>query len=319
MKTHLKLASILPVLPDSVHEALDAALKDAGLQSGDVELKRAGTSMDFTLEEGERAIVQYVSTRDVDRDGEVVLPAGIDLKQFKMNPVVLWGHNYSEPPVGSDKSIEADEYGLKAKTVYASTPRAQEVWTLRKEGHLRTSSIGFVATDLCRSNDAGFLKMVDQCRAAWPEFKKQADRCRAFIRKCILLEHSDVSIPANPNALTLAVAKSLNLSAAMVQALGIGQEFTVEQAIALLEAKGMKVATDDLVAAYTQLQTPEGMKRWAESKGFVLAPKAAPEAPVIRRLSDPPVIRELPLIRVDQDATMRERVKNMLDLQRGRV
>ncbi len=299
MKTRIKLASILPHFAEQLQESLSATLKESGLKPEDVELKRAGLSDDdMKLDEGSRSVIHRVSTRDVDRDGEVVIPSGLDLKDYMKNPVVMWGHNYKEPQIGSDEWIKVDDkgYALVAKTIYASTPRATEVWTLRKEGHLKTSSIGFVPIEVVRSNDAGFLKMMDKCREDWPEFKKQADRCQSFVTRGILLEHSDVPIPCNPNALTIAIAKSLNLSPDTIEAFGLKdapEELTVEKCREFLSSKGF-VVTQKQAEGITVLLTPDKMR-----DGIRILPAQG--------------------IRVLAEDTLRENIKNLVDLKMGRV
>src|SRR4051812_17471003 len=43
--------------------------------------------------EGEKADISWISTKEVDHEGEVVLPEGIDLSIYQKNPVVLWSHD----------------------------------------------------------------------------------------------------------------------------------------------------------------------------------------------------------------------------------
>lgn len=159
------------------------------------------------LKEGERAIIQYVSTRDLDRDKEILMPSGCDLSEFKKAPSVLWGHNYSLPPIGKDIWIQKDEKGIKAKTVYAETVRGEECWQLRKGGFLKTSSVGFIPLESTTPSCDDWEKTCNKLLVSWPEFAKIKDKVRRIIKKWLLLEHSDVSVPANINALTVAVAK----------------------------------------------------------------------------------------------------------------
>ena len=48
---------------------------------------------------GERKYEFIASTSDIDRDDEVIEVTGWDLKNFKKNPVIMWAHNYSNPPI----------------------------------------------------------------------------------------------------------------------------------------------------------------------------------------------------------------------------
>ena len=47
-----------------------------------------------------RHVLAAVSTDAIDRDGEVVVPRGIDKTHFQKNPVVLWAHDYRTMPIG---------------------------------------------------------------------------------------------------------------------------------------------------------------------------------------------------------------------------
>ncbi len=160
-----------------------------------------------SLKEGERAIIQYVSTRDLDRDNEILMPGGCDLSEFKKAPQVLWGHNYSLPPIGKDIWIKKDELGIKAKTEYAETERGEEVWKLRKGRFLNTSSVGFLPLETTTPEKDDWEETCDELKETWPGFSRIKKNVRRIIKKWLLLEHSDVSVPANINALTVAVAK----------------------------------------------------------------------------------------------------------------
>ena len=42
-------------------------------------------------------VVEFIASKEiVDRGGDVINIKGIDLKNFKKNPVILWSHNRSE-------------------------------------------------------------------------------------------------------------------------------------------------------------------------------------------------------------------------------
>lgn len=319
MKMKLKLTAIFPQFGEAFQEALTGTLKELGLSTDGLEVKRMGISdEDMKLEDGTRSCIHRVNTRDVDRDGEIVVPSGIDLRAFKQNPIVLWGHNYKEPQIGSDEWIKTDDsgYALVAKTNYASTPRAQEIWTLRKEGHLRTSSIGFVPVEIMRESDAGWGKMIDKATSEWPEFKKQRDACRSIIKRSILLEHSDVPIPCNPNALTLAVAKGMNLASDTMELFGLKDEpeLTPQEKWAQIE---------EMVKADPSKENIGKLIELLSGKGYVITTQKqrTDPAPVIRILQHPPLINVVnePTIRICHEDTVKEIVKNLVDLNRGRV
>lgn len=164
------------------------------------------------LKEGERAEITYVSTVDMDRDQEVLLPSGCDLRDFRKAPQVLWGHDYYSPPIGSDSTeiggwIKADARGIIAKTIYADTAFAEDIWKLVKGRILKTSSVGFIPIKWLNRNDEGWGKLID--KLAKSGIMIDREKCRRIYTKWILLEHSKVSVPANINALTQSVAKAV--------------------------------------------------------------------------------------------------------------
>src|SRR5689334_5359727 len=55
-----------------------------------------------------------ISTAAVDREGDVLVPSGAVLDSYKQNPVVLFGHNHDDLPVGSTTSIAVDASGIRA-------------------------------------------------------------------------------------------------------------------------------------------------------------------------------------------------------------
>ncbi len=57
-----------------------------------------------------------VSTKDRDRDDDRLMPEGADLTAFRKNPALLWGHDYSELPIGTVERISAEaDQGLRAR------------------------------------------------------------------------------------------------------------------------------------------------------------------------------------------------------------
>lgn len=128
-----------------------------------------------------------ISTADRDRQGEVIDQKGWDFVNYKNNPVVLWGHNYFDLPIGVADEVYTNEKGQTiAKGRFApeeANPFAQQVRRLYDAKIVRTTSVGFIAREMEGST----------------------------ITKAELLEFSFVPVPANPMALSL--AKELNINA----------------------------------------------------------------------------------------------------------
>jgi HK97 family phage prohead protease len=88
-----------------------------------------------------------VSSTRRDLDDEIMDLSGLDLRQYKKNPVLLWSHRASDPPIGKSLDIGISGNELKAKFQFAKTPFAQEIYELYKQDFLRTFSIAFIALD----------------------------------------------------------------------------------------------------------------------------------------------------------------------------
>lgn len=175
----------------------------------------------------ERTMVAYASTRHMDRDYEIVMPSGMLLGSFQKAPHLLWNHKWSEPPIGHDAFIGSDGLGLAARSHFATTSFAEDIWTLVKGKHLRTSSIGFITLEYIDQYNPKFGPTVDLMRQRWPEFEKeQADNLRGIHLRAVLMEHSIVSVPANPEALVIAISeKSLDVAAKTLDEFNL--DFTV--------------------------------------------------------------------------------------------
>jgi len=130
-----------------------------------------------------------ISTEDVDRHGEIVKVDGWDLENYKKNPIVLFGHNYWDLPIGMATDVYVKDGKLIAEGKFApaeANPLAQQVRKLYDLGMLRTTSVGFIARDFDKNN---------------PNVITLAE----------LLEFSFVPVPANPNAIDIAKQNMLDV------------------------------------------------------------------------------------------------------------
>ncbi len=108
-----------------------------------------------------------------DRDGEAVLPFGMDIEDFKKNPIILYQHRKDEP-VGKCTDIS-----LSDKGIYVTCEIYKELhpvaFAAAKRGVLKSFSIGFKVMDA----------VYDTARDVW------------LLMKTSLFEISMVSIGAN--------------------------------------------------------------------------------------------------------------------------
>lgn len=142
------------------------------------------------IDEKEMTLTAYVSTDTVDRMGDILDPAGVDLGNYKKNPVVLWAHDYTKLPIGKAQWIKRDGNGILSKVKFASHEFAQEVFQLYKEGFLKAFSVGFIPKE-------------------WEDKENKKGAMNRVYTKWEMLEYSAVPVPANPDAVALALSKGL--------------------------------------------------------------------------------------------------------------
>ena len=134
-----------------------------------------------------------LSDATVDSYGDVVEPAGWDLKRFKQNPIALFGHNASFP-IGKWADVKVKDGRLTARLDLAkqgTSYRINEIISLVEQGILRATSVGFRATKM--------EPMDAEKPFGGQRYIKQE-----------LMETSLVSVPANPASLS--IAKGMRIS-----------------------------------------------------------------------------------------------------------
>ena len=196
----------------SIKEAVKDILKDPAVpyrKEGEIPFYRRYGVQEKAVTEGlqEGQIKHWISTVSIDTYGEVMLPKGAQLKHYKKNPMVLWGHNYREPEniMGSNLEIEVTEKGLMTLTQFAlSEEKAARVFRLYKGKHLRMWSVGFIPIKGMKpkepKKDADLEKLY--------EWVPNPEEVQWIHQKWRLLEYSAVPIGANPDALTIAVKEA---------------------------------------------------------------------------------------------------------------
>ncbi len=152
-------------------------------------LKRVFNSEIKGVDVAERTLTAYVSTNARDRMDEVLDPEGVDLTKFKKNPIVLFAHDYGSPPIAKALWIKKDGDGILSKMQFATTERAEEIFSLYKDGFMKAFSVGFIPKEY---TDGDGNKSPRRTYNKWE-----------------LLEYSAVPVPANPEALALAISKGI--------------------------------------------------------------------------------------------------------------
>jgi len=126
-----------------------------------------------------------VSSSSVDRDRDVINQAGWRLDAYRKNPIVLYGHDYSELPIARavDVHVEGNRLVADAEFVPADvSPFAETVYQLIKRGFLNATSVGFRPITYTRNEERGGYD----------------------VQEAELYEFSVVAVPSNPDALVMA-------------------------------------------------------------------------------------------------------------------
>lgn len=145
-----------------------------------------------SLDDANRRITFLSSTECEDRYGDIIRVDGWDTTNYQKNPVFLWAHDSSQPPVGKGMAITKQLMPVKAlvqEIQFADVDTyafADTVYRLYKGGFLSAVSVGFIPKTYqprLEQTDNG-LEFMGY------EFLSQE-----------LLELSAVPVPANPEAL----------------------------------------------------------------------------------------------------------------------
>lgn len=115
-----------------------------------------------------------ITTDAPNRNGWTTITTGGDLRNFRLNPVVLWGHDGRKVPIGRVIDIRVLRKRIIVTVEFYDSPRAQEVYQMYKRGYMSAWSIGIKPT------------------------KTEYDSHGRVFVEWELLELSAVTVPANP-------------------------------------------------------------------------------------------------------------------------
>lgn len=148
-----------------------------------------------------------ITAETIDRDGEVLIPAGMNSKEFDRNPTLFWNHDYEEP-VGRATGLKRREKDIVGEFVFAKRPDGysgeffpEVAAALVGQGIVRGVSVGYVP------EEGGTRRATDIDR------KKYGSGVHTIYSRWKLLEISLAPLQANPDALITAVRKSVRSGA----------------------------------------------------------------------------------------------------------
>lgn len=133
-----------------------------------------------SVERAEGKMLAIATDETLDRQGDVLPIEAWDVRSFKKNPVLLWAHDYSVPPVGVAKNLRID----KEKKRMTFEPVFHELTQLAREVKAMFEN----DPPIMNSFSVGFIPHFEQAR--------EGDKMVPLE----LLEISAVPVPANPSA-----------------------------------------------------------------------------------------------------------------------
>jgi len=156
------------------------------------------------------------STESMDRDGDIVSAAGVDLENFSKNPVFLWAHDHRGVPLAAAskvirrKSPARIEFVERFPTKVGVYPFADMILELYADKIIRAASVGFIPKlweDIAPEPPPtpGTVQPGMDNAPINPGMPDMSWRRGRKFTKVELLELSGVPIPSNPEAVVAAL------------------------------------------------------------------------------------------------------------------
>lgn len=168
-----------------------------------------------TIAPSAKGFVATITAETLDRDGEVLIPSGMNSREFEQNPVLFWNHDYSKP-VGRSVGLKRREREIVGEFVFAQKPEGysgeffpEVAAALVGQGIVNAVSVGYVP------EPGGVRPASDIDR------KKYGDQTTRIFSRWKLLEVSLAPLQANPDALITAVKKGIVSPVAAKQFFGV--------------------------------------------------------------------------------------------------
>ena len=153
-------------------------------------------------DKGRRVLNVTITTNTIDRDGDIIEPKGINLTNFRKNPVVLMAHDYRGLPIARAENIKKTDNGIISDVVFPEEgvyPLADTVYRLYKDKFMSAWSIGFIPIKM--------EDIPDDNEKDTEPLRRKGRR----IKTSELLEYSGCAVPSNPEALTNMISKGIDI------------------------------------------------------------------------------------------------------------
>jgi hypothetical protein len=145
-----------------------------------------------TPPDAERLLRFILSNSQEDRSHDTIDVAGWDLKNYLLNPVMLWSHIHEEPPIGraTEVGVVGDNLMATAQFVPLSlSPFAETIYQLYLAKFLSAVSVGFQPSEYTYNDDSDGMNFLQQ----------------------ELVEFSGCAVPCLPSALVQLSAKGADV------------------------------------------------------------------------------------------------------------
>jgi HK97 family phage prohead protease len=162
-----------------------------------------------------KGFTAVITAETLDRDGEVLMPQGMNSREFDQNPVLFWNHDYAKP-VGKCVGLKRGDRSIVGEFTFAKKPDGyvgeffpEVAAALVGQGIVNAVSVA------CVPESGGIRRATDVDR------KKYGDHVKTIFSRWKLLEVSLAPLPANPEALITAVKKGIVSLVAAKQFFGV--------------------------------------------------------------------------------------------------
>lgn len=200
-----------------------------------MELKHVPHQIKAGTVDRENFTIDFVlSSGAVDRHGEVIDQAGWKLENYLKNPVVLWGHDQKQFPIGRCENIAVKDGKLQAtvRFAYTQNPQAAIAFELCADEFLNAGSVGFMNMKWMYDENNDLLTLLEN----------------------ELYEFSIVNVPANPDALSKAADrfKAKGLDRRVIEGVEDLRKELEQKNAARFEGLGDEVKAYDPTTGYDQ-------------------------------------------------------------------
>ena len=141
---------------------------------------RVSVAQPLPVAGAERTLRFCFSDDSVDRMGDTIAAAGWDIADFMANPVALWAHASSAPPIGGARNVGVEGNRLLGDIEFAPPETyafADTIYRLLLGKFLRAVSVGFLPTRYAFvDNDPFWKSACARCRPTRTRCNRRGSR-----------------------------------------------------------------------------------------------------------------------------------------------